>query len=105
MVDPEPSREQKDTLGSTVHIEETIGTGETTIPASPGFDISEFMVVGGHQNAAFFIWVSVDGGTKWIPIGNSGHIHWSLKGGIKQIKIKGDVAALKAYGFINFEPY
>jgi hypothetical protein len=60
------------------------------------------MVIAGAINSSN-IWLSTDSGTNWLPIGNNGHIHWSLKGGIKQIQVKGDEANQSVYILINFE--
>ena len=101
MPNPEGQVELKDSLGSTIQYSGTVGTAPVSIPTVAGKLIAQFMVIAGPIETKS-LYVSLDGGTQWIPIGQTGHFAWSPKG-LKQIKIKGSQASVEYHAVVNYE--
>lgn len=100
MVDYPPQFEQQDNVGTTIHISGTATTTPTDYPSSPGNKIQRLMLDNlGNKTIKF----SVDGGTNYKSVVKGGAIVKTLRGNIRQIKIKTDSSTSEFDGFIDAE--
>jgi hypothetical protein len=104
--DQESAMETQDLSGSTSHFSGTIGTTSTTIPAVANKVISEvFFKCDNQTPIAKQCLISFDAGVSWLSIGIGEAIAWSVKGRIKQIRVKASTAGVTYQGLINYEAY
>jgi len=109
MTDSRPEFEIVDSEGTTIHISGTsANTNAFNVPTSPTTKISSFLLVADPENLPVptaKIEISLDGGTNWYPVFSGGNLCWTIKGDVKQIKLKASHVGLKYYGLMNLEAY
>jgi hypothetical protein len=104
--DEEPSSEIQDLSGSTAHFSGTASTSVTTIPAVANKIISEvFYKCDTQTPITKLCLISFDNGTSWLSLSVGEAIAWSVKGRIKQIKVKASTTGVTYQGLINYETH
>jgi len=105
MVDLSPDFESRDTNGSTVHDNGTVGTSNVAIPAANTKVISEFIIECMESNVlSQTLLVSLDGGTNYKKFQPGDTFHWSPKGNVTKINIKGGATGVAYEAIFNLEP-
>jgi hypothetical protein len=94
-----------DNIGSTKHYNGTVGTTAIAIPTVAAQEISEFYLENPINNTPVTktLSYSCDGGVTYTDLNVSGSMIWTPKGKIKQLYIKGNVAAVSYKLVMNFE--
>jgi hypothetical protein len=100
-----PQFETDDAVGSTDTFTGSVGSTPISVPASAGGDIAlvsvkQPMGVPPYNKILYF---SLDGGTNWHVLQQGEGAIWPLRGAIKQIQIKGNVAGVAYEVILNRE--
>jgi len=95
--------ETVNTDGSTDHYNGTVGTTAIDLPGSAGTIIQSILIdnINSASNKSLFI--SFDGGTTFKTITVGSTFSWTVKGNLKQVKLKGSVAGCDYEALINRE--
>lgn len=104
-MDELPQFENKDIYGTTTQYQGTVGVTAIAFPSVASTAIVECLVrcPGQSPNTKRLLY-SFDGGITFGTLSPGEFIGWSLKGEIKQIYIKGNVANVSYEVILNREP-
>jgi len=96
--------ELTDKLGTTVQVDGVVGLTPINIPASPGTEISEFIVqCPFDQVDTNVLKISLNGGTDYLTIQPAGFWAWTPKGNVTQITLLGNAVGVKYEIVLNKE--
>lgn len=106
MPDLEPAQEIQDLVGSTVQYNANASTVHAAVPSSANKVISEFTIYSPQTNAkSDILYVSFDGGTIFKQITWNSSFTWSVKGKLKQLRVKSNGVSVAYEITINYEEY
>ncbi len=97
--------EQADLAGMTAHYNSTVTTIAVAVPSSAVKVISEVLIQNTSASSNINLLVSFDGGTTFKTIRPEGSIIWSLKGNLKQFRVKSSTGTASYEAIVNFEAY
>ena len=103
MADVKPQFEYQDLLGSSKLFTGTVGTTPINIPSSPGGKIASVEVYCPKQALNRVLSFSIDDGTTYQDLEPVEGQYLQLRGGLTQIKIKGNVAGVQYQIYMNRE--
>jgi hypothetical protein len=87
--------ETKDLDGTTIHFNSTVGTSPVNVPSSDGNAIDEVLVrCSNDQTKTNRLSVALDAGATYLVLSPGEFVAWSIKGSLKHISIKGNVAGV-----------
>jgi len=95
--------ETVNTDGSTDHYNGTVGTTAVDIPSSAGNIIQSILIDNTNTASTKTLLVSFDGGTTYKTIGVGATFSWTVKGNLRQVKIKGGAASTSYEILLNRE--
>lgn len=105
MGNPAPQFESKDLAGSTAQYASTVGTSPVSLPAVAGDILAYALVRCGTDNTPNNkrLLYSFDGGVTFGTLSPGEFVGWPLRGGVTQIQVKGNTAAVAYEVLLNFE--
>ena len=106
MSSPAPQFESKDLAGSTSQYASTVGTSQIPLPPAAGAIIAYafFRCASDNSPITKRLLYSLDGGVTFGTLSPGEYVGWPVRGGLTQVIIKGNVAAVAYEVILNHEP-
>jgi hypothetical protein len=91
--------------GDTIHLNGSVGASNTPIPAVAGGVITQVLIeCVVDQASTNKLYISFDGGTLFKTLAQGSSMTWTPRGGLTQLVIKGNVAAVDYEILMNRNP-